>query len=108
LRLNPLHGVKHCHSSVEYPKRPFDLNRKIDMARGINDIDPMVSPETGRRCSRNRNTSFPFLLHPIHCRRTLVNLTHLVRDPGVKEDTLSRGGLTGINVRHDADVPSLL
>jgi hypothetical protein len=37
-----------------------------------------------------------------------VNLTHLVRDPGVKEDTLGRRGLTGINVRHDADVPSLL
>ena len=67
----------------------------------------MVPPETGRRSSRNRNAAFPLLLHPVHRRRAFVNLTHLVRDPSVVENTLSGRRLTGINVSHDADVPSL-
>jgi hypothetical protein len=37
-----------------------------------------------------------------------MHLTHLVRNPGVEEDALSGRRLTGINVSHDADIPSLL
>jgi hypothetical protein len=34
-----------------------------------------------------------------------VDLTDLVRNPGVEQDPFRRGGLAGIDVRHDADVP---
>jgi hypothetical protein len=34
-----------------------------------------------------------------------MDLAHAVGDPGVKEDPLRSGGLTGINVSHDADIP---
>src|SRR6185295_2800045 len=105
LRLYPLHGVKHRHSAIEHAKRSLNLNRKIDVPRSIDNVNAMVSPETGRRSSRNRNATLPFLLHPIHRRRTFVNLTHLVGDPGVEEDALSGCRLTGINMSHDADVP---
>jgi hypothetical protein len=37
-----------------------------------------------------------------------VNLTHLVRNPGVEENALSGSRLSGIDVSHDADVPRLL
>jgi hypothetical protein len=67
----------------------------------------MVSPETGRRSSRNRDATLPLLLHPIHRRRAFMNLAHLVRDPGVEEDALSGCRLTRIDVSHDADIPSL-
>jgi hypothetical protein len=77
------------------------------MSWGIDDINAVVSPEAGCRSSRNRNAALPLLLHPIHRRRTFMNLTHLVRDPGVVQNTLGRRRLTGINVSHDADVPSL-
>jgi hypothetical protein len=108
LRLNSLHGIKDSYSPVEYPKRSLDLNRKIDVPRSVDDVNPVVSPETGRRSSRNRNAALPLLLHPIHRRRTFVNLTHLVRDPGIVENTFSCRRLTGINVSHDANVSSLL
>jgi hypothetical protein len=36
-----------------------------------------------------------------------VDLAHLVRDAGVKEDSLGRRRLTGINVGHDADIPDV-
>jgi hypothetical protein len=37
-----------------------------------------------------------------------MDLTDAVRDPRIKEDALRRGGLAGINVRHDADVPATI
>ena len=33
-----------------------------------------------------------------------MDLTDLVGDAGVEEDPLGRGGLAGVDVRHDADV----
>jgi hypothetical protein len=33
-----------------------------------------------------------------------MDLTDLMRNTGVKKNTLGRGRLSGINVRHDADV----
>jgi hypothetical protein len=37
-----------------------------------------------------------------------VHLADLVRLPRVEEDPLGGGGLAGIDVRHDADVPRLV
>jgi hypothetical protein len=37
-----------------------------------------------------------------------VDLAHLVRHPRVVEDALRGRGLTGIDVRHDADVARTL
>ena len=51
------------------------------------------------------DTALLLLLHPVHRRRTLVHLANFVRDAGVIEDTFRGGGLTGIDVGHDADIP---
>jgi hypothetical protein len=37
-----------------------------------------------------------------------MDFTDLVRHPGVIEDALGGGGLTGINMGHDADVPGFI
>jgi hypothetical protein len=37
-----------------------------------------------------------------------VDLSYLVRNPGVEQDPFRGRGLTGIDVRHDADIPSLV
>src|SRR5690349_9653722 len=47
------------------------------------------------------------LLHPVHDGGALVDLTDLVRDAGVEEDALGRRRLTGVDVRHDADIADL-
>src|SRR4029078_1597198 len=44
------------------------------------------------------------LLHPIHDRRAVMDFADPVRDAGVEKDSLSRRGLAGIDVGHDADV----
>jgi hypothetical protein len=37
-----------------------------------------------------------------------VHLTNLVSDACVKQDALGGGGLTGVDVSHDADVANLV
>ena len=71
------------------------------------DIDAMVTPKT-TCCSRsNRDTSFLFLLHPVHGGSTIVNLTNLVINPRVIQDPFRGGRFARIDVRHYPDVPGM-
>ena len=81
------------------------------MTGRIDDIDAMLiellihtAPKAGRRSRCDRDAAFLFLFHPVHNGGTIVNFTDLVRDTGVKEHALGRRRLTGIDMRHDADV----
>src|SRR5213075_175351 len=68
-------------------------------------IDIIPFPETGGRGAGDSDTALLLLLHPVHRRRALVHLADFVRDTRVIKDTFGGGGLTGIDVRHDADIP---
>jgi len=80
------------------------------VARRIDDLDAVVHlvDRVGpvRRRGRRRDRDAPLLLldHPVHRGGAVVHLTNLVALAGVEEDPLGRGGLTGIDVGHDADV----
>ena len=78
------------------------------MTRGVNDVDLVAFPETGNSSGGNGNTALLLLLHPVSGGCAVVGLAYLAVDTGVEEDTLGRGGLTSIDVRHDADVADLL
>src|SRR5664280_2865490 len=75
------------------------------MARSINDVNSDVIPETGGGSGSDGDTALLLLLHPVHDSGAIMHFTHLVRSSCVVEDALRGGGLTGINVGHDADVP---
>ena len=78
------------------------------MARRIDDIDPAVAPETGGSGRRDRDAALLLLFHPVHGSGTLVRLTELIGTAGVEKDTLRRGGLAGVNMRHDTDISCIL
>ena len=44
------------------------------------------------------------LLHPVHRRRALVNLTRFVNAPRVEQDALSKRRLARVDVRGNPDV----
>ena len=52
-----------------------------------------------------RRMALALLDHPVHNSRTLMHLAELIRAAGVVEDPFGYGGLTGIDVGDDADVP---
>src|SRR6218665_2321145 len=51
---------------------------------------------------------FFFLFHPVGRGCPVVGFTDLVVDTCVKKDALRGGGLTGVNVRHDANIANLV
>src|SRR5699024_5394883 len=107
LRLNAFLRVENCDSAVQDTQGTLDLNGEVDVTRGIDQVDLVVVPEAGRRGGRNRDAALLLLLHPVHGGCTVVGLAHLTVDTGVEEDAFSGGGLTGIDVGHDADVADL-
>src|SRR3546814_1292954 len=52
--------------------------------------------------------SSDLLLHPIHRGGAIVDFPDLVGFAGIIKDTLGGGRLTGIDMRHDADIAIVL
>ena len=108
LRLYASHSIEDRHRAVQYAQRPLNLYGEVDVARSVDDVDPVVGPEACRRGGGNSNSALLLLDHPVHGRRTLVNFADLVVLTGVVEDPLRGRGLAGIDVSHDADVSNFL
>src|SRR5262249_38889131 len=108
LRLDPLVGIEDAYRPVEYPQAAFHLDGEVDMAGSVDDVEPLVAPERGRRGRSDRDAALLLLLHPIHGRGAFVHLAHLVPLAGVIENPLSRSRLAGIDVGHDAEIAVIL
>ena len=108
LRLDAGDRVEHGYGAIEHPQRTLDLDGEVDVARGVDDVDAVVVPHTGRRRRRDRDATFLLLGHVVHGGGAVVNLADLVALPGVVQDAFGRRRLTGIDVRHDADVAGAL
>jgi len=67
-------------------------------------LGAFLRPEAGDRRRGDRDAAFLFLLHPVRDGVTVIDVTDLVDQAGVKQDTLRRRRLAGVDVRGDADV----
>src|SRR5581483_9774779 len=106
LRLDAGDRIEHGDGAVEHAQRALDFGREVDVARRVDDVDAVVAPETGGRGRGDRDPALLLLFHPVHDGGAFVDFTDLVRNPGVEQDPFRGGRLTGIDVGHDADVPS--
>ena len=107
LRLDARHGVEQRDRAVEHPEGALDLDGEVDVARRVDDVDPVAVPLAGGRGRRDRDAPLLLLLHPVHHGSALVDLAHLVGAARVVEDPLRRRRLAGVDVGHDADVAEL-
>src|SRR5690606_24996121 len=111
LRFDTGDAVKCGDRAVEDAERALDLDGEVNVARGVDDVQPMLGaiafvglPETGRRRGCDGDAAFLFLFHPVHRRGAVVDFADLVGLAGVVENTLGRGGLAGVDVRHDTEI----
>ena len=108
LRLHAAHRVKDRHSAIEHAQRPLHFGGKVHVAGRIDDVDANVAPHAGRCGRRDGNAALLLLLHVIHGRGALMHFANAVRDARVKQDALCRCRFSGVDVRHDADVPATI
>ncbi len=108
LRFDPANRTKHGHRAVEHAQAAFDLDRKVDVAGGIDDVHAMLAPEAGRRGGRDADAALLLLLHPVHDSGAIVNFTHGPRHAGIEEDALGGRGFPRIDMRHDPDVAGMI
>ena len=105
LRLDAGDRVEHGDRPVEHAKRALHLDREVDVAGRVDDVDPVVLPDARGRRGRDRDPALALLDHPVHLGGALVDLAELVGLARVVEDPLGRGRLARVDVGHDPDVP---
>ena len=107
LRLDAGDGVEHRDGAVEHAQRPLDLDREVDVAGRVDDVDAVVVPLARRGRRGDRDAALLLLDHVVHHRGAFVHLADLVGLARVVEDALGRRGLARVDVRHDPDVAGL-
>ncbi len=108
LRLHALVRIEHAHGAVEHAQRTLHLDGEVDVAGGVDDVQPLAVPERGGRGRRDGDAALLLLLHEIHGRGAVMHLADLMALAGVIENPLGGRGLAGIDVRHDAEVAVVL
>ena len=93
--------------TVEYTEGTFNFNGEVNVARRIDDVETVTFPYASRSSGRDGNTTFLFLRHPVHNRRTFVRITDLVGFTRVEQDTFGSRGFTSVDVRHDTKVSGM-
>ncbi len=108
LRLDAAHRAEQGDGAVEHAQAALDLDGEVHVPGRVYDVDAHVAPVAGRRRRGDGDAALLFLLHPVHHRRALVHLAHLMGLAGVVEDAFGGRRLAGIDVGHDADVARLV
>eukprot|EP00964_Phaeocystis_antarctica_P051198 scaffold29862_cov51-Phaeocystis_antarctica.AAC.3 len=116
LRLDARHAAQHEDRTVEHAQRPLHLDREVDVARRVDDIDGVLValsclPAAVRRRRLDGDALLSLELHGVHRRANPVLAAHLVdgADPASEvEDTLRQRRLARVDVSRDPDVTELL
>ena len=82
--------VENGNSTIEHTKRAFYFGGKVDVARGIDNVNFVTFPSGGNSCGSNGNTTFLFLFHPVSSSTTGVTLDEVdfVLQASTVEDSL--------------------
>ncbi len=120
LRLNAALCREYTDCTVQNTKRTLNLYSEVYVSGSVNDVDAVLKsarlllvvilfrPMAGCCRGRDSDTTLLFLLHVVHGCSTIVGLTNLIVNTGIKQDTLSQSRLTCIDMSHDTDVPGSL
>ena len=118
LRLDTALSSQNGHRTVQDAQRTLDLNREVNVARGVDDVDAVtillecnrvllslrVAPVASGSCGGDGDTTLLLLNHPVHGSAAIMNFADLVVDTGVVQNTLGSSSFTSINVGHNADI----
>ena len=98
--------IEHDDGAVEHAERAFHLGGKVDVARGINNVNLVTFPVGGNSSGSNGNTTFLFLFHPVGSCTTGVAFheVNFVFQTGTIKNRFGGSSLAGVDVRDDTDI----
>ena len=107
LRLHALDRAHHQHRAVEHAQHALDLRDEVGVAGRVDQVhDEVVDRERDDR-GLDRDAAPAFERERVRLRVAGVDAAERVGDAGVVEQALRQAGLTGIDVRQDAEVQEL-
>ncbi len=104
LRLNAGDAAEHDDRTVEDAQAALDLDREVDVTRGVDQVDLVLLPLERRRGGGDRDPALALLFHPVHLGLAVVDLSDLVDLAGVKQEAFRDGGLARVDVRDYTEV----
>src|SRR4051812_14375508 len=108
LRFNALARAEYYDPAIEHSQAAFDLSRKIDVSRCVDQVDDDVLPWELHARGIDRYPALRLLGIIIRRGRTPVDLAGPMLGTTRKKHSLGDRCLTGINVGNDADVANFL
>ena len=108
LGLHAADRAQYRDRAVEHAKRTLYLGRKVHVSGGVDDIDLIIAPVRRRRRALDGDAAFLLLRHPVHRRLAVVDFAYSMDFSRIKKDPLRRRRLSGVDVRHNPDIPHLV
>ena len=109
LALHAAHAAQHENGAVEHAEAPLHLDGEVDVARGVDEVDVVLTPLHARGGRRDRDPTLTLEIHVVHGCPIPVALHFLdaVDSAGVVKDPLGKRGFAGVDVGRDAHVAEL-
>ena len=107
LRLHTADCAEDHHRPVEDAQAAFDLGGKVNVARGVDDVDLMLLPLAADGRCGDGDAALAFLGHPVGDGRSVVDLADLMRQAGVVQHAFADRGFATVNVGNNADIPNV-
>ena len=77
------------------------------MAGGVDDVDVVLFPASGRRGGGDCDAAFALLSHPIHYRRAFVYAADFVNPAGKEQHPLGHGCLASVNMGNEPNIADI-
>ena len=104
LGLNTALRTEERDRSVEHAQGTFNFNCEVNMSRCVYNVNTAMFPLSGGSSGSNGDSSFLFLLHPVHCGSAFMNFTDLVGTTSIEQNSFRGGCFTCVDVCHNTDV----
>ena len=98
--------IKDHDSTIEDAQRALYFGRKVDVARGINNINLATFPVSGNSGGSNSDSPLLLLVHPVggSAAGVAFDEVNFVFQAGAIKNCFGRGGFTRVDMGDDADI----
>ena len=104
LRLHALDGRQHEDRPVEHDERALDLGDEVRVAGGVDDVDRQVAERERHDGGTDGDAAAALEREGVGLGGAGVDGPRAVDDSRLVEEPLGECGLTGVDVRQDAEV----